>query len=77
MRYTFGDSLSAAERLRRIAAFFDPLAADFIRKHHDAAVFRAADLGCGPGYSTAMLAEATGAPEVVGFDQSKSRNNFV
>jgi trans-aconitate 2-methyltransferase len=71
MRYTFGHTNTAAERLRRIAEFFNPLAYDFIRDNLVQDAFRAADLGCGPGYTTDMLAKATHALEVFGIDISE------
>ena len=70
MRYTFGHTDIAAERLRSIAGFFNPLAAEFIRSYLDRPVAAAADLGCGPGYTTCMLAGATEALETTGFDIS-------
>ena len=33
MRYTFGDTITANDRLKRIADFFNPLAAEFILKN--------------------------------------------
>lgn len=71
MRYTFGHTSTAAERLRRIAEFFNPLALDFIRNNLTQDAFQAADLGCGPGFTTDMLAKASHAPEVFGIDISE------
>ena len=70
MRYTFGDTPTACERLERIADFFNPLARDFVESHLDREVGCAVDLGCGPGFTTEMLAEATGAMLTCGLDQS-------
>jgi trans-aconitate 2-methyltransferase len=70
-RYTFGDTITAAERLQRIADFFNPLSAEFIRSNSPRKITRAADLGCGPGFSTDMLAKATGAQEITGIDSSE------
>ena len=33
MRYTFGDTVAANERLKKIADFFNPPAAEFISKN--------------------------------------------
>jgi 2-polyprenyl-3-methyl-5-hydroxy-6-metoxy-1,4-benzoquinol methylase len=70
MRYTFGHTDIAVERLRSIAEFFNPLADDFIRKNLNKSVVKAADLGCGPGYTTHMLANVTKASNITGFDIS-------
>ena len=69
-RYTFGNTVTAAERLRRIAEFFDPLAKEFIRSNLRRPIGKAADLGCGPGYTTRMLAEAAAAKRTLWIDQS-------
>jgi len=69
-RYTFGHSPTAADRLRIIADFFNPLAVEIIKKNLNTSVQKAADLGCGPGYTTDMLAKATQATQVIGFDIS-------
>lgn len=74
MRYTFGTSEKAAGRLYEISRFFNPLAAEFIKKHYRGQVSRAIDLGCGPGFTTHMLAQATQAKEVYGLDVS---DNFL
>lgn len=70
MRYTFGHTVNAAERLRRIAEFFNPLAINFIHENLLKNYSRVVDLGCGPGYTTDMLAKATGATGIFGIDIS-------
>ncbi len=70
MRYTFGTSETAAARLETIAAFFNPLAAKFIRQHVSKPVQTSVDLGCGPGFTTRMLSEASGAFRTFGLDRS-------
>lgn len=81
MRYTFGHTNTAAERLHRIAEFFNPMAFDFICDNLVSDVHRVADLGCGPGFTTDMLAKASHAAEVFGIDISEyfidiCRNQF-
>ena len=71
MRYTFGHTITAAERLKNIADFFNPLAKDFIQANVSEKITSAVDLGCGPGYTTSMLAEATEANEITGIDISE------
>ena len=68
--YTFGTSPAAALRLEEIAGYFDPLAAVFIRQLTPEMPETALDLGCGPGFTTNMLAEATGCQATYGMDTS-------
>jgi ubiquinone/menaquinone biosynthesis C-methylase UbiE len=70
MKYTFGTDEAAAHRLESIARFFNPPAVDFIREHVGGSVRSALDLGCGPGYTTAMLSSAVDCPHVYGMDVS-------
>jgi len=70
MHYTFGHTNIAVDRLKTIADFFNPLAVEFIRSFLSEGVTSAADLGCGPGYTTDMLAEASFAPFTTGLDNS-------
>jgi trans-aconitate 2-methyltransferase len=68
--YTFGDSELAAERLRLLAAAFAPTSRAFAARLGREPVRLAIDLGCGPGYTTALLAAATGAAATIGLDSS-------
>lgn len=70
MRYTFGHTNTAAERLKAISDFFNPLAEVIIHSSLKNHTTTAADMGCGPGYTTDMLARATRANEVTGIDIS-------
>jgi SAM-dependent methyltransferase len=70
MRYTLGTTQTAARRLETLASFFNPFSRQFIQQHVTAPVNSALDLGCGPGFTTEMLAEATGCPAVYGLDSS-------
>jgi 2-polyprenyl-3-methyl-5-hydroxy-6-metoxy-1,4-benzoquinol methylase len=70
MLYTFGNSPKAANRLLQLAEFFNPISAQFIRQYLIGKVKSVVDLGCGPGYTTQMLADVTGAKEILGVDQS-------
>jgi SAM-dependent methyltransferase len=69
-RYTFGEGDCAESRLEDIASFFNVAAAAFIRKHAARRVGIAADIGCGPGFTTAMLARTVTSRQVVGLDIS-------
>ncbi len=69
--YAFGDTAVAARRLRRVAEVFEDTLRQFLR---EAVLFPprlALDLGCGPGYTTHLLAEVTGAARSVGMDSSR------
>jgi SAM-dependent methyltransferase len=68
--YTFGDSDLAAERLRLLAAAFAPSSRAFAARLGREPVRLAIDLGCGPGYTTALLAAGTGAATTIGLDSS-------
>ena len=72
MRYTFGNTSIAADRLKLIADFFNPYAKRFITETLNKTVDSAIDLGCGPGYTTNMLYEATKCKNIYGFDFSDS-----
>src|SRR5579871_1821 len=68
--YTFGDSDLAAERLRLLAAAFEPSSRLFVSRLGREPVRLAIDLGCGPGYTTALVQAATGAAATIGLDSS-------
>jgi trans-aconitate 2-methyltransferase len=70
MRYTLGTDRTAALRLEQLASFFNPFSRQFIQKYTTASFQSAVDLGCGPGFTTDMLAESTGCPNVCGMDSS-------
>ncbi|WP_238428624.1 OsmC family protein [Frankia nepalensis] len=68
--YAFRDTEAAARRLAVVSEVFDPGSRAFVAAHRPADVRLAADLGCGPGHTTRMLAGATGAARTVGLDVS-------
>lgn len=72
--YQFGDSNLAAERLRRLAEVFNPSTRDFLLPLAAGRPQTVADLGCGPGYTTRLLAEVFPSARVLGIDSSP---NFV
>ena len=75
-RYTFGDGDLAAERLGLVAEIFDPLSRELL----EAAVAQkpepgpgpglAVDLGCGPGFTTRLLADVCRPARTVGLERS-------
>jgi trans-aconitate 2-methyltransferase len=68
--YSFGDNDLAAERLRLLAVAFAPSSHAFVSRLGREPVRVAIDLGCGPGYTTALLRAATGAAATIGLDSS-------
>ncbi len=70
-KYTFGTGGEAAARLKLMADFFNPPAEMLIRTFLPARSETAVDLGCGPGFTTAMLSRASGAAVACGLDNSE------
>ncbi len=68
--YSFGTSKLAADRLRVVARVFAEEMRQFITGTLPRAPRLARDLGCGPGHSTALLAEESGAEKTIGVDIS-------
>ena len=71
VRYTFGTGEIAADRLQEISEFFNPLSTEFIRTHVGDQVGYVLDLGCGPGFTTAMLSGALQCERAFGLDTSR------
>lgn len=69
-QYTFGETPLAAERLRLVARIFDAPSRAFLTETVTAPPKVALDLGCGPGITTRLLAETTGAARTIGIDAS-------
>jgi ubiquinone/menaquinone biosynthesis C-methylase UbiE len=72
--YLFGDSDLAAQRLELLAEIFAGTTRVFIQEAAEAmapAPRVAVDLGCGPGHTTRLLADALGCERVVGVDNSE------
>jgi SAM-dependent methyltransferase len=70
--YTFGDSDRATRRLAVVARVFEPTSSAFIAEHRRDGVVVALDLGCGPGYTTEMLARVWSGVRCVGIDASRA-----
>lgn len=68
--YTFGDSTIAAQRLRILAEIFEPSSREFLASLVDRRPARIADLGCGPGCTTRLLAEVFPQAQIAGVDSS-------
>jgi ubiquinone/menaquinone biosynthesis C-methylase UbiE len=69
-QYTFGETPLAAERLRLVARVFDAPSRTFLTETVTDPPAVALDLGCGPGVTTRLLAETTGARRSIGIDAS-------
>lgn len=69
--YTFGDSDPASARLRRLAEIYAPATRALLDRGGIAGVPLAVDLGCGPGWTTRLLADALRPARTVGLDASE------
>ena len=70
--YTFGDSDLAARRLALVAETFAETSAASMRESVTTRPQLAADLGCGPGYTTHLLADTLKPERTVGLDNSEN-----
>ena len=70
--YAFGDSDLAARRLALVAEIFAGTSAAFMRESVTTRPQLAADLGCGPGYTTHLLAGTLDPNRTVGLDNSEN-----
>lgn len=77
MRYLFGDTDLAAERLKVLAEVFAPCSRGLLEDWGGGEVELGVDLGCGPGCTTHMLAETTGCARTVGLDRSEHFLNLA
>jgi trans-aconitate 2-methyltransferase len=72
-RYTFGDDDRAGQRLQLVADAYRPTSEPFIRAQAPpGAGSVVVDLGCGPGFSTDLLAETCRPRRLLGIDASPS-----
>jgi trans-aconitate 2-methyltransferase len=69
-RYAFGDTPVARERLELVGTVFNPPSRAFLARVVPVPPELAADLGCGPGSTTRMVHEVTGARRTMGLDRS-------
>lgn len=74
--YPYGDSPTAGDRLALLAKVFEPSTADFLdaaaRTDARDRIQLAIDLGCGPGYTTRLVARRTGAHRTIGLESSSA-----
>ena len=72
MDYSFGDSRRAADRLALVAGNFEPTSRAFLEDGAPRDCARALDLGCGPGFTTELLAAVCAPRALVGLDASEA-----
>lgn len=72
MSYLFGDTDLAARRLAVLARVFREPTRAFLRDAVPTRPAVAVDFGCGPGFTTRLLAETLPCRRVVGLDSSRS-----
>lgn len=69
--YTFGDNDRASARLQRLAETYEPSTRALLERGRPRQSELAVDLGCGPGWSTALLHAALRPARCVGLDASE------
>lgn len=71
-RYLFGDDDSAAQRLGMLARVYNESTRAFLSRAAGSAHFPLAlDLGCGPGFTTRLIADTLRCDRVIGIDSSR------
>jgi len=70
MSYAFGDSERAARRLALVARVFERASGAFLAESGRQGGALAVDLGCGPGYTTELVARSLACVRCVGIDAS-------
>jgi trans-aconitate 2-methyltransferase len=70
--YTYGDDALALRRLALVARAYEPVSAAFLAEHASRHGFPDAvlDVGCGPGFTTALLARMLSPQRLIGIDSS-------
>ena len=68
--YTFGDTPTAADRLALLAEVFRPPAVAVLQQWAPPSPGLALDLGSGPGHTTRLVHEVTGAAHTTGVERS-------
>lgn len=71
-RYAFGDGDLAAERLALVASVYQDSSRALLASAVPAGCDTVVDLGCGPGYTTRLVAEVSRPRRTIGLDSSAS-----
>jgi trans-aconitate 2-methyltransferase len=70
-QYLFGDSNAAGQRLKLLASVYQESTRAFLANAAGSARFQLVlDLGCGPGFTTHLIADTLRCDRVIGFDAS-------
>jgi trans-aconitate 2-methyltransferase len=71
-RYTYGDDAAAQRRLALVARAYEPVSAAFLAEHlvRHGTPESVIDVGCGPGFTTALLARVLAPRRLIGIDTS-------
>jgi SAM-dependent methyltransferase len=72
VRYTFGDGDLAAQRLALVASVYERSSRALLASAVPAGAGTVVDLGCGPGYTTRLVAEVCRPRRTIGLDSSAS-----
>jgi trans-aconitate 2-methyltransferase len=70
VRYTFGDGDLAARRLALVASVYEGSSRALLASAVPAGAGTVVDLGCGPGYTTRLVAEVCRPRRTIGLDSS-------
>ena len=70
--YRFGADQSAADRLRLVAAAYEPVSRPFLVANAPLSPNVALDLGCGPAFTTELLRDVCDPQTIVGIDSSET-----
>ncbi len=70
-KYLFGDTDLASRRLKVLADAFAASSREFLSEAAGRSIRLAADLGCGPGYTTHMLVDTLQCAQAIGLDNSE------
>jgi SAM-dependent methyltransferase len=71
-RYTFGDDEPAVQRLRLVAEAYAPVSRPLLEAHVPKGAPLVVDAGCGPGFSTELIAQVCRPRGLVGVDASEA-----
>jgi trans-aconitate 2-methyltransferase len=78
VQYVFGDSSTAAQRLEVLARVFHDSTRSFLsRIAGEIAWRRIVDLGCGPGFTTRLIAQTLKCEQVIGLDSSPAYIDYA
>lgn len=71
MQYQFGDQDLAAQRLEFVAGVFEKPTREWLQQAAARPLRQVFDLGCGPGFTTRLLAETLECEAITGLDTSE------